>query len=214
MHLAYGKSSPFIFRGLVNQLHSSFLFFQIVSFIFFVSRTKSFFFSSHLKRQYYYHIYIPFDILYMTFWPIFFDFDILDTFLGSKSKFGFILLVKIFSFSMQLVDLLRPYLSISLGHYHSFMSLSFLLFSTSLIHHLSSSLRFWPYFYPISFPVKPSHTGAYFTPKWLFTYIRLWFITALAPLISFWFRSQEGRHILSSLIFQIIYHLCPKCSIL
>ena len=155
----------------------------------------------------------------MAFWPIFFDFDILDPFSRSKSKFGFILLVKIFPFSMQLVDLLRPYLLISLGHHHPFMSLSFLLFSTSLIHHLSSSLRFWPYFYPISFPVKPSHTGAYFTPKWLFYYlhIRLWFITALAPLISFWFRSRGGRHMLSSLIFHLsntIYHLCPKCSVL
>ena len=99
------------------------------------------------------------------------------------------------------------------------MSSSFLLSSTSLIHHLSSSLRFWPYFYPTSFLVKPSHTGAYFTPKWLFYYLHigLWFIHALAPLISFWFRSQGGRHILSSLTFHlsnIIYHLCPKCSVL
>ena len=209
MRLSYGESSPFIFHGLVNQLHSSFLFFQIVSFIFFVSRTKSFFFSSHQKGQSYYHIYIPFDILYMEFWPIFFDFDILDPFSGSKLKFRFILLVKIFPSSMQLVDLLRPYLLISLGHHHPFMSLSFLLFSTLLIHHLSSSLRFWPYFYPISFPVKPSHTGAYFTPKWLFCYLHigLWFIIALAPLISFLFWPEGADMSITFDLSSIIYHL-------
>ena len=139
----------------------------------------------------------------MAFWPILFDFDILDPFSGSKSKFGFILLVKIFPSSMQLVDILRPYLSISLGHHHPFMSSSFLISSISLIHHLSSSLRFWPYFYPISSLVKPSQLGHISHLNGYFSIFISDYDLSLLLLLSFSFRfwSRGGRHILSSLIY-------------